>query len=168
MKKVQNFKSMVIYEVEEWVSSTSINLEVFMTAFVHEFIDKCILPLQSSLVQWNRLTIKSIPPTATFQYNFGQTQGLHPDLTKTDNYFQFEFQLKSNKITYLNLFGVPPTIEKTSQTDLITSSDILLNPLFLVNNSVKLNLIGLKKDYGDEIISINSKTFKKVKKPKKK
>lgn len=169
-KNKKNHKHILFltYAVEEWASESPINLEALMNDFVTEFIDKSILPLQSSLVQWNRLTIKSIPTTATFQYNFGQTQGLHPDLTKIDEYFQFEFQLKSNKTTYLNLFGVPPTIEKTSYSDLLTSSELLLNPLYLVNSSIKLNLVGLKKDYSDEIISINSKSFKKTKKPNKK
>lgn len=170
LKNKKNYKHILFltYEIEEWVSESSISLELLMNDFVREFIDKCILPLQSSSVHWNRLTIKSIPTTATFQYNFGQTQGFHPDLTKSDEYFQFEFQLKSNKTTYLNLFGVPPNIKKTSSTDLLTSSEYLLYPLSLVGGSIKLNLVGLKKDYGDEIISINSKSFKKVKILKKK
>ena len=143
-RKQYNHILFLSYKITKW-PEVIVNLDVFMQEYLHSFICNALLPLQCSTVRWTKIVLKSIPSTITVHYNLDlKTHGHQDQSPDPSQCFRFELQQKNNNVIFLNLFGVSSNIQEVGAEALSISEQIILDPVFLEENSVCLILKGLK------------------------
>ena len=133
-----------------------------MERFMREYMDRMflngLLKLQSSAVHWRKFVLKT--PTRSFSYLLPENiRGKLDRPMKSDVYYQFEIQNASGHRTFLNVYGVPSSID---YPDVKTCEEVLLFPLILEDSHVTIQFCGLQTHSQYPILSIVGRGLKSM------
>ena len=131
-----------------------------MERFMREYMERVFLngfmKLQSSAVHWRKFVLKT--RTRSFSYLLPEkVRGLLDRPMKTDVYYQFEIQNASGQRTFLNVYGVPSSID---YPEVKTCEEVLLFPLILEDSHMTLQFCGMHTQSPYRILSIVGRGLK--------